>query len=114
MISISSRSVAHCGMFVPCFEGRVLAVNGQPTRLIRLQTRSQAEAYARQFGRDLVNGRPLSFMMGDNYMLTQPPLSGGIELVVSTAAADCIHLGEADSLEESNERLCEDFADRLG
>lgn len=77
MLNARTKAVAHFGKFVPCCEGRVISCSDNRAKLIRVDSKEDAERIANLVSSDLSNAKVLQgpYRLGDNYMLSQHPVT---------------------------------------
>jgi hypothetical protein len=77
MLSLNTKAVSHFGKFVPCCEARVISYSDDRARLVRVETRAEAEQIAKSVTDELYKTGSLQgdYLFGDNYMLSQHPVT---------------------------------------
>lgn len=77
MLATTTKAVKHFDKWVPCFHGRAIAYASSPAKLVRVGTESEAKDIANLYELDLSAGHPRasSYLLGDNYMLSQHPIT---------------------------------------
>ena len=77
MLNRTTKAVRHLDKWVPCCEGRLISHSDHPARLVRVVTEIESVQIADQYREALYVNKlsPNGFQFGDNYMLSQHPLS---------------------------------------